>query len=113
MESSSVKPPSGQYARSGSSVPLYCATEWEALRGSLALVATDTDGPGPDGGPDTLGTAPDGAPDAAPDVAGTGYAPPVLAPAAVLAICRQAQKSTKIFRLLFSSFLFIVNFAST
>jgi len=85
------------------------------LLGSLALVAADKEWTGPDRCPDTLGTALGGAPDAAPDVAGTGGAPPGLAraEAAVLTICSQAQKGTKIFRLLFSSFLFIVNFAST
>jgi hypothetical protein len=69
-------------------------------------VASDKDWSGPDGCTGTLGTALDVVPDAAPDVAGTGGTPPVLAraDAAVLAICSQAKKNTKIFRLLFSSF---------
>ena len=76
IESSSVKPPSGQYVRSGSSEQSYCACAVLGLA-VLGLLHADIDWPGPDGIRDTLGTAldvdldaaPDGAPDAAPDVA--------------------------------------------
>ena len=66
IELSSVKPPSGQYVRSGFSEQSYAACAELGLA-VLGLLRADTDWPGPDGTRDTLGTVLDGAPDAAPD----------------------------------------------
>ena len=76
IELSSVKPPSGQYVRSGFSEQSYAACAELGLA-ELGLLRADKDWPGPDRTRDALGTvidgapdaAPDGAPDAAPDVA--------------------------------------------
>ena len=68
IELSSVKPPSGQYVRSGFSEQSYAACAELGLA-ELGLLRADKDWPGPDRTRDALGTvgAPDGAPDAAPD----------------------------------------------
>ena len=64
IELSSVKPPSGQYVRSGFSEQSYAACAELGLA-ELGLLRADKDWPVPDRTRDALGTIPDGAPDAA------------------------------------------------